>query len=257
MQVESFPYQPSGLGNFVLDQSLLNYVSTGMLADVIPSYPYLEYSDDSDVQAFFSTYNNLAQGYVNWFNSTPLGLYTSPNITGQLLDWTAQGIYGIARPVISSLQTRTVGAVNSFPANTLPANTLKLLRSGNAQEASDDVYKRTLTWILFKGDGLQASVTWLRKRIARFIYGANGSDVPLSDAINVGIVQPTLPATGSLGTVPLNTRALNTRLVRNQKAAHTLQIVLPSSTIATQFANLLQQGYLPVPFQVSLTVQLT
>lgn len=235
----------------------IEFFTQAPLADVVPSYPYLEYSDDSDVQAFFSTYNQLAQSYVSWFNSTPLGLYTSPNITGPLLDWTATGIYGIPRPVISSLQSRTIGALNSEPLNVKALNAFTQLRSGTAQEASDDIYKRTLTWILFKGDGLQASVTWLRKRIARFIYGANGSDVPLSDAINVGIVQPTLPATGSLGTVPLNTRALNTRLVRNQKAAHTLQILLPSSTIATQFANLLQQGYLPVPFQVSLTVQLT
>lgn len=237
MQVESFSQQP--------------------LAQAIAAYLYDEYSDDSDLQAFFAAYNALAQGYIDWFNSTPLGLYTAPNISGELLDWTATGIYGVARPVISSLQTRTVGSVGTLPVNVLAVNTLKLLRSGNAQIASDDVYKRTLTWILYRGDGIQASVQWLRRRVARFIYGANGSDISLDDVLNVGIVQPNLPPTGATATFAVNTRAVNTRQARTQKAAHTLEIVLPSSTIALQFTALLQQGYLPLPFQVSYRVMLT
>jgi hypothetical protein len=57
------------------------------LQQVIPSYLFLEYSDDQDLQAFVASFNSLAQGYLDWFRNTPLGLYTSPNITGPLLDW--------------------------------------------------------------------------------------------------------------------------------------------------------------------------
>lgn len=237
MQVESFSQQP--------------------LAQAVAAYLYDEYSDDSDLQAFIAAYNALAQGYIDWFNTTPLGFYTSPNITGQLLDWTAEGIYGIKRPVISSLLTRTIGSMNSQPMNVVAMNQHTILRGGTAQVASDDIYKRVLTWILYRGDGMQSSIIWLRKRVARFIYGANGSDVPLSDTLNVGIIRPNLPAVGALNSIPMNTRAMNTRASRNKMAAHTLEIVLPSSTISQQFVNLLQQGYLPVPFQVTFRVALT
>ena len=218
---------------------------------------YEEYNDDADLLAFVNAYNTLAQGYLTWFNDTPLGLYTSPNISGQLLDWTAAGIYGIPRPVISSLMTRTVGALNSLPMNTAALNKHTIFRSGNAQPASDDLYKRVLTWILYKNDGIQTSLQWFRRRIARFLYGANGSDISLDEVLNVSIIQPNLPAVGSMATVPMNTRAMNTRASRTQKTARTLEIQIPSSTIAQQFASLLAQGYLPVPFQVSYTVALT
>lgn len=237
MQIESFAQAP--------------------LADPVPSYLYWQYSDDSDLQAFTATYNGLAQGYVDWFNSTPLSVYTSPAISGPLLDWTATGIYGVARPVISSLTTRTIGAMNSRPLNVVAMNQHTILRGGNAQPASDDLYKRVLTWILYRNDGLQASILWLRRRIARFLYGANGSDVSLDDVQNVSITLPTLPAIGSIGSVAMNTQAMNTRKKRTQAAKHTLLISIPSSTLAQQFANLLQQGYLPAPFQVSYRVTLT
>ncbi len=87
-------------------------------------------------------------------------------------------------------------------------------------------------------------------------WEVNGSDISLDDVLNVGIVRPNLPAVGAAGTFAVNTRAVNTRTARTQKAAHTLEIVLPSSTIAQQFAALLQQGYLPLPFQVAYRVSL-
>ncbi len=257
MQIEAFPSQPSALGQFVLGKSVLGFVNTGLLVDVIASYLYDEYSDDADLQAFIATYNALAQGYVNWFNDTPLAVYTSSTISGLLLDWTAQGIYGISRPVISSLKTSTNGALNTFATNTRAVNLYKQIRGGSAQVASDDIYKRTLTWILYKGDGVQASIQWLRRRVARFLFGANGSDISVDDTLQVGIFRPTLPSIGPVGTLGINTRALNTRVQRTQLAARTLQIVIPSSTIAQQFAALLDQGYLPLPFQTSYQVKLT
>jgi hypothetical protein len=66
--------------------------NTTPLQQTIPSYLYAQYSDDENLQAFVDAYNSLSQGYLDWFNSRPLGLYTSPNIAGPLLDWVGQGV---------------------------------------------------------------------------------------------------------------------------------------------------------------------
>ena len=227
------------------------------LQAIIPSYLYEEYSDDADLQAFVASFNALAQGYLDWFNNTPLALYTSPNISGQLLDWIGQGIYGISRPVIASLTTRTLGALNSLPLNARPMNSLTHLRSGTAEEASDDLYKRLLTWILYKGDGMQVSIPWLRRRIARFLFGANGQDVELTDLLSISISIPNLPAAAALNSRAMNTQAMNMRNTNPLKARNTLLIRRPSSAIAQQGIALLQEGYIPMPFQMAFQIQLT
>ena len=258
MQTETFPTQNSALGNFILGYSQLGYENTQTLSSVLPAYLYEQYNDDPDLLAFVNAYNSLAQGYLDWFNSTPLALYTSSAISGSLLDWSATGIYGVSRPVISSVQSaRTLGAMNMTAMNVLAMNRMFRTQTGTAEPASDDIYKRVLAWILYKGDGIQASITWLRKRIARFLYGANGSDVSLSETLNVSITRPTLPAIGAMNTRPMNAAAMNTRTARNQLASNVLEISIPASSAAQQFVSLLGQGYLPVPFQVAYRVTLT
>ena len=57
--------------------------TSGLLEQIIPMYLYQQYADDSDLQAFVSTFNTLAQGYLSWFTdfyqATPLG-FTHPPI---------------------------------------------------------------------------------------------------------------------------------------------------------------------------------
>ncbi|WP_369065317.1 hypothetical protein [Burkholderia gladioli] len=159
MQIESFDVQP--------------------LQDVIPSYLYKEYQDDASLQAFVDSYNSLSQGYLDWFNQTPLGLYTSPFITGSLLDWIGQGIYGIRRPVLASQTTVQRAGYNSVPYDSLAYNEQYFSASQTASLANDDIYKRVLTWHLYRGDGMQFSMQWLKNRISRFINGANGADWPV------------------------------------------------------------------------------
>ncbi|QGZ66262.1 hypothetical protein [Paraburkholderia acidisoli] len=161
MQLESFAVQP--------------------LQQVIPAYLYQQYFDDSSIQAFVDSYNSLAQGYLSWFNNTPLGLYTSPNITGTLLDWIGQGIYGISRPVLSTQTTTITAGYDAFAYNTVPYNYLSYSSSGTAQTASDDIYKRMMTWNLYRGDGQMFTMGWLKNRVSRFINGANGSDYAVLD----------------------------------------------------------------------------
>ena len=224
---------------------------------IIPSYVYRQYSDDADVQAFADTFNGLAQGYLDWFNQTPLAVYTSPGISGTLLDWVGQGVYGITRPVISSLTVSTFGSMNSAPMNTLAMNRFVQRRSGTAQAADDDIYKRVLTWHLYKGDGLQMTIQWLKRRVARFLYGINGSDIQVDDLQNISVMQPGLSSVGSLNTVAMNTKAMNTRVARTGKQRHALEITIPTSLVAQQFAVLLRENYLASPFQVRLSVALT
>src|ERR1700754_959742 len=117
------------------------------LQQIIPSYAYDQFSDDEAIQAFVSSFNGLAQGYLDFFNSTPLSVYTSPNISGALLDWIGQGIYGIERPIISSITSTLVSsAYNTAPYNVGPYGVLKVKKSGSVSIVDDDIYKRTLTW---------------------------------------------------------------------------------------------------------------
>lgn len=233
MQLESFASEP--------------------LQQIINAYLYAEYSDDESLQAFIASYNSLAQGYLEWFNTTPLSVYTSPNITGPLLDWIGQGIYGIERPVLSTLTTRNYGSYNSVPYNTLAYNTRRHVTSGAATQASDDIYKRVLTWHLYLGDGRQMSLMWLRRRIARFIYGVDGSDIPVDYLPEIGLSRPPIGYSGAYSTTAYNTQPYNSNAARKSLSARTILISLPPGQASQDFQILLTEGYLAVPFQVTFT----
>jgi len=153
--------------------------STLPLQQCIPSYLYWEYSDDQDLQAFVASFNSLSQGYLDWFNNTPLGVYTSPNINGALLDWVGNGLYGIPRPVLSTQTSSTTAGYNTAPYNSVPYDSLAFSSSGTATLASDDIYKRMLTWDLYRGDGQVFTIGWLKNRVSRFLNGPNGTDYPV------------------------------------------------------------------------------
>ena len=148
------------------------------LQQTIPSYLYKEYSDDENLQAFVDGYNSLTQGYLDWFNNTPLGLYTSPGISGPLLDWIGLGVYNIPRPVLSNQTSFNLAGYNSAPYNDYPFPYDSLLHSssGTAALASDDIYKRMMTWNLYRGDGQMFTMGWLKNRVNRFINGSGGLD---------------------------------------------------------------------------------
>jgi hypothetical protein len=224
------------------------------LQKVIPAYLYAQYSDDETLQAFIDSFNDLAQGYLDWFNQTPLSVYTSPNINGLLLDWIGQGIYGIARPVISSITAKVAGAYNTAPYNTGPYGTRQVKQSGSVTIVNDDIYKRTLTWHLYLGDGRQMSVQWLRRRVARFIYGANGSDIPADDFHHISIQPAPSGFGGAYGSTPYNTQPYNTRMAKKNLTRHAIQIGVPAGQIGQIFQQLLSQGDLAVPFQVKFSV---
>jgi len=158
-----------------------------MQETIIPSYLYQQYSDDSDLQAFVNSYNLLAQYYLNTFNQLDLPIYTNPMISGQLLDWVAQGIYGFARPSLSAPTAfSTLGVYDTVPYDTIPYSYDVKIGSNSYYTVTDDYYKRILTWNFYKGDGYQYTTTWLKNRIARFLFGVNGAPLQIDQTYNLG-----------------------------------------------------------------------
>ena len=201
--------------------------STGPYPAILPAYAYQQYAWSQDIQAFFGSLNTILQGYLTWFYETPLAVYTAPAISGPLLDWTATGIYGVARPVIGTTVTATYGILGT---NTLGLHTFGVLSvslSGTSATVNDDIYKRVLTWILYRGDGLRFSIPWLLRRVERFLGGVNGANVPLDLA-----TRPTVTVSGGAFSI-------------------TVPTANPASLI---FQQLVQQNLLPLPMPYTFTI---
>jgi hypothetical protein len=158
------------------------------LTRVIYSYPYQEYSDDDDIQAFVKSQNALQQNYVDTFNALNLPIYSGALISGTLLDWVAMGIYGYKRPWIFAQKSFAMGTLNTYGPNYLvPINKLVHSIPRGAVIADDDFYKRALTWHYQKGDGKYFNVRWLKRRIKRFLIGVNGSSPPIDETNRISV----------------------------------------------------------------------
>jgi len=240
------------MGNAYVEQ----WTDTPM-ADIIPAYIYKQYQDDDSVLAFASGINALAQPYLDWFNQVPMAVYTNPNVGEGLLDWVGNNLYGIARPVISTTSTKTSGELGSNTLGTHTLATFIVTQSGTAQVANDDIYKRVLTWYLWKGDGVQMSVEWVRRRVARFIYGAYGSGIDVGLITNIGIALPSTTASvGSVNSYAVNTQPVNTSVAINTTQKNALVITVPNLAMGQTFQTLFAGNYLPLPFQISFKVVL-
>ena len=226
---------------------------------VLPSYLYWEYSDDENLQAFVASYNEMAQGYLDWFVGTPLALYTGAGIVGSLLDWVGTYLYGIPRPVLGSITSWSVGALNTVPVNVLAVNGIEQFSSGSAAAVSDDIYKRVLTWWLYAGDGRQTSIDWIKRRVARFLYGVNGADVayPPSSTLgpwpNVGVVH-TSAQLGAVNSAPVNVLPVDGSALVTAMGV-TIVITVPAANLlAEALSQLVQQSSLPLPFENKFTI---
>lgn len=171
------------------------------ITKTIPSYLYFEYQDDPDLPALISAYNQITQNYVSWFNSVNLPIYTG--LTGALLDWIGLGVYGYARPQLSTYTPYPlIGATSSYPLAAHPIAYAYKKATSSGTSATDDIYKRCLTWNFYKGDGFQFSIPWLKKRVHRFIYGVNGSSLQFGFTPEVSITisrTTTITAYNNLG----------------------------------------------------------
>ena len=217
-----------------------------MLAQTIKAYPYKQYADDDDVRAFFDAYNDGAQTYVDWFNQVGLPYY--PGLTGPLLDWVAEGLYDTQRPSLQQLGAPALGPLNTQLLNVAALNTFTPGTSGTTYTLTDDVFQRILTWNLYKGDGKNFCIRWLKRRVMRFFAGANGIDpLPGSPGFTVGAENTTaIGVSVSAGVVNITVHQAN------------LVALVPSVTTAliNIFALLLPSGFLELPARYTYTVTL-
>lgn len=157
------------------------------ITSIIPSYLYQEYADDDDLLALVQAYNIIGQYYLNWFNTIDLPIYTGPNVAGVLLDWVAEGLYGIYRPALPSGKAQLIGPFNTGRFDQLQFNERKLVGSSDYYATSDDTFRRIITWAFFKGDGKVFNIRWLKRRIMRFLLGANGVNVNVDQTYQVSV----------------------------------------------------------------------
>ncbi len=155
---------------------------------IIPAYPFVQFNDDKDVVAFFTAYNVIAQQYLNAFNELSLPYWPSASISGYLLDWIAEGIYGASRPYVRIADLSIAkGAYDSIEYNAIAYAKLNKYQPGKTQYLPDEYFKRILTWNFYKGDGYQFCVPWLKRRLARFIHGSAGKDPILQNTFDISV----------------------------------------------------------------------
>lgn len=228
---------------------------------VIPSYLYLEYSDDEDLQAFVAAFNQLAQVYVTAFNEVGLPDYTSPVIIDLLLDWVAEGLYGYIRPVLSTGGPRIAGPLNTLYFNQLRYNQKKIIQSGIYYATTDDVFKRCITWHFFKGDGKTFNIRWLKRRIQRFLIGENGTSPNIDETYQISVVlgpDNTVFIQISAGLRTVVGGAILNRCRFNQVRFNELDTIYtpgpPIPTLAVTLKEAIDSGVLELPFQYTYTV---
>lgn len=232
------------------------------LQNIIKSYLYQEYSDDDDLQAFVDAFNEMAQAYLDWLNAVNLPIYTGATVFGALLDWVAEGLYGYSRPTLPSGRAQLIGPLNTFEYNVLPFNTRRFTGSQDYFVTNDDVFRRCLTWHIFKGDGKVFTIRWLKRRIMRFLTGQNGTNPNVDETYQVSV---------SFGignqiniTILTGIRKITGGAIYNRAAFNTMQfnqlntVFTPLAPLA--FANILKaaidSGALELPFQFTYVVHI-
>lgn len=230
------------------------------LTAVIPSYLYKQYDDDEDLQAFVDSFNALAQLYVTWFATILLPVYTQKNVSGSLLDWVAAGLYGFLRPALPTGQKKLIGPYNTWMFNTVPYNYEKTILPANLYETTDDIFRRILTWHLYKGDNKIFNIRWLKRRVMRFLTGTDGTGGETDTTYEVSI---TFAANH---TVNINLRGV--RIVAQSGAlyngallnafqyneSHVKIVHLFVSPLVPVFKAAVYSGVLELPFQYTFIV---
>ena len=159
-----------------------------MITSNLPAYLYQQYGNDANILAFFNSLNTSSQAYLDQLNNLNLPIYTSPSITGALLDWVALGLYGFNRPILTQGGAVLAGGnYNSNDYNTTLYNAGKVTGGSSIVDVTDDIFKRCITWNFYKGDGMQFTAQWLKNRVQRFLVGVNGAAPVIDNTYNVSV----------------------------------------------------------------------
>ena len=150
----------------------------------IQAYLYFQYQYDANLQSMVDAYNVITQDYLDWFNAINLPIYTA--LSGHMLDWVGQGVYGVLRPTLfvgnSSSIIGQIASVSNHGETATPnvgdgISITKTFGNISSFAVPDGIYQKILTWQFYKGDGFVFSIPWLKRRISRFLYGLSGRDV--------------------------------------------------------------------------------
>jgi hypothetical protein len=269
----------SAIGGFVIGSSPIgasNSTSSAVpfppalppnLQKIIASYLYTEYNDDDDLQAFVAAYNSYAQSYLTTANSLDLSIYNNAMVTGKLLDWVALGLYGISRPSLEAARLIQVGALNTYPFDFIPLNAIETLDPFGVlpqyYATSDDTFRRVITWHYFKGDGKVFNIRWLKRRVARFLFGPDGTN-PSTDqtyrisvtfgpnhGVNLRIINNIRTVTsGSI----VNTFSLNSMALNEIYSTNVVYPLIPEGKI---FKEAVDSGVLELPFQFTFNINVS
>jgi len=211
------------------------------------AYPYQEYADDDDIQALIGAYNGYTQTVIDWFNSIDLPYY--PGLSGVELDWVANGLYGTQRTQLASPLDQALGMLNTLELNTSVLNRYTP-SSQIFYELPDDIFKRILTWNLYKGDGNRFSMRWLKRRIARFLFGVNGIDPqPWVPGFTVGA-----ETTSAIGTVVSTGIDGHTLTISLDQSLLSLQSQQITAGVLTLFRLAFLGGRLELPMQYTTLI---
>ncbi|QCE32955.1 hypothetical protein FAI41_04725 [Acetobacteraceae bacterium] len=180
-------------GNVLLSQKIgippgKNKLQTLSMAwRILKAYVYQQYSDDSDIMALFESYNQIAQDYLKTFISHCPAIYIDDFWSAGELTYLAWFLWGQRRwysDYASSIDLE--GAIDELAIDevaaggSVPTPRQKLL-------INDDTFRRIMTWNLYRGDGPQFSIPWLKKRIKRWMIGVNGYAPLFGDANEVSV----------------------------------------------------------------------
>lgn len=232
-----------------------------MLNDIIKSYPYTQYNDDENIAAFFSAYNKIAEDIYEWMKNANLPVFSGGYNAGDQLKWIARGVYGVKPPILVSGKQQVYGPFNSTSFNQLSFNARDVVNKSEQVVASDDIFKRVMTWNFYKGDGFDFTIPWLKRRIMRFIVGDDGVDITNDEHWSISVLFSSDGASISIvkGYRKLTESSVFNAQVFNSRAFNQKTSVLIKSN-EYEFASLFKQafdsGLLHMPFYqpVSVTI---
>ncbi|EKN3637428.1 hypothetical protein ACNKYB_000867 [Yersinia enterocolitica] len=232
-----------------------------MLDDIIRAYLYQQYNDDENIQAFVDAYNTLAKDIYGWMKDANLPVFVGGYNAGDQLRWIALGIYGVKPPVLSSDKRRISGPFNAMLFNQLPYNGRVVKNESEQVVASDDVFKRVMTWNYYKGDGFNFTIPWLKRRIMRFLTGVDGVDVVNDQRWSISVL---FSSSGASISIVKGYRKLTSSSLYNASTFNTRSFNQKTSVLIKsneyEFASLFKQafdsGLLHMPFYqpVSVTI---
>jgi hypothetical protein len=175
----------------------------------IKPYCYYQYGKYPDVQAIVESYNIDLQAFIDALQGLNFPFYRS--LQGDLLDWCANSVFGLKRPVISTGNATLGSFAGQVISNSLVTNGfLKGESSIGFQKLSDDLFKKVIAWHVFKRDGIDFNIAWLKKRIARFIAEDFFDDNYNSSLISIELpVRKKIPYFGCIGMNLTNSIAIN------------------------------------------------